>query len=86
MKFGTMTLFDPLKPSEGQKFELRNKMADGRCLDMSAVIILKATQQGSAPVRCGCRLWCSIWGCVLAPRGEYDWTARVWGRCSLMSN
>jgi len=45
-----MTHFDPLKPRHGQKF------------DMSAVDILKATQQGTVPVRCGCRLWCTMWG------------------------
>ena len=25
-------------------------------------------------------------GCKLAPPGEYNWTVRVWWRCSLMSN
>jgi len=33
------------------------------CPDMSgAVDILKATQQGAASVRCGCRLGCTRWG------------------------
>jgi len=46
MKFG-MTHFDPLKPSDVDKnLTLKNKMTDGRCLDKSAVDILKATQQG----------------------------------------
>jgi len=26
------------------------------------------------------------WGGTLVPRGEYDWTIRVWRRCGLMSN
>jgi len=59
--------FDPLKASDGQKFDLKTKMADGRCRDMSAVDILKATQQETEPVRCGCR-----WGCILATSDEYD--------------
>jgi len=35
-------------------------MADGRCPGMSTVDILKATQQGTEPVRCGCR-WDVYW-------------------------
>jgi len=42
MKLGTMTHFNPLKPSEGQKFDVRNKMADGRCPEKFATNILKA--------------------------------------------
>jgi len=30
--------------------------------------------------------WLSIYGCTLAPPGEYDWVVHVWRRCSLMSN
>jgi len=26
--------------------------------------ILKATEQGTAPVGCGCQLGCTIWGCI----------------------
>jgi len=30
LKFGLMTHFDPLKPSDGQKYDFeKNKMADG---------------------------------------------------------
>jgi len=55
MKFDMVTQFDPLKPSDGQKFEfLKTKVADGRCWDMFAVDILKVTQQGIAPVRRRC--------------------------------
>jgi len=35
-------------------------MADDRCPDMSAVDILKATQQRTEPVRCECR-WGAYW-------------------------
>jgi len=35
-------------------------VADGRCPDMSAVDILKATQQRTEPVRCECR-WSAYW-------------------------
>jgi len=37
-----------------------------------AVDILKATQQGAEPVRCGCRLGCTRWECTLAQPGEYE--------------
>jgi len=30
--------------------------------------------------------WISIYGCTLAPSGEYHWTLRVRQRCGLMSN
>jgi len=33
-------------------------MVDGRCTDMSAVSILKATQPCIEPVRCKCRRGC----------------------------
>jgi len=60
---------------------LKTKMADGRCLDMSAADILKAPQRGTEPVRCRC------WrGCILAPPGEYDWTIHMLRRCSFLSN
>jgi len=32
-------------------------MADGRCQEMSAVDVLKATQHGTVPVRCECADW-----------------------------
>ena len=34
----------------------------GHAWTCPAVDILKATQQGAAPVRCGCRLGCTEWG------------------------
>jgi len=34
----------------------------------------------------GNHFWLSIYGCTLAPPGEYDWTVHVWQRCGLMSN
>jgi len=43
--------------------------------------ILKATQYGTEPVRCGC-----LWGCIVAQPGEYDGTVPVRRRCSLLSN
>jgi len=47
MKFGIMTHFDPLKPSDIQNLMLlKTKMTD----DMSTVGILKATEQGTKPV------------------------------------
>jgi len=53
-----MAHFDPLNPAKVKNLNSeKTKMADGLCPDMSAVDILKATQQGAAPVRCGCRLW-----------------------------
>jgi len=37
--------------------------------------------------RCHGNHFClSIYGCTLAPPGEYDWTVRVRRRCGLMSN
>jgi len=35
-------------------------MADGRCPNMSAIDILKVTQQRTEPVRCECR-WGAHW-------------------------
>jgi len=44
MKFGMNTHFDPVKPSDRQKFDFINtKMADGRCLDMFVVDKLTMT-------------------------------------------
>ena len=37
-----------------------------------AVDILKATQKGAEPVRCGYRLGSTSWGCTLATPSEYD--------------
>jgi len=51
-----------------------------------AVDMLKATQQGTAPVRCECRLGCTRRRCTLAQSGEYDWTVRVRRRYGLLSN
>jgi len=34
----------------------------GHARTCPAVDILKATQQGAAPVRCGCRFGCARWG------------------------
>jgi len=39
---------------------LKTKMTDGRCPDMSAVDILKATQQRTELVRCEC-WWGAYW-------------------------
>jgi len=30
--------------------------------------------------------WLCVYGCTLAPPGEYDWTIHVWQRCGLTSN
>jgi len=48
-----MTHFDRLKPSDGKNLDFR-KQHGGRCMVMSTVDIglLKATQQGTEPVRC----------------------------------
>jgi len=75
VKFSMLTHFDPFKPSDGQILSLlKSKMADGRCPDKSVVDILKATVQGTEPLRCGC--W---WGCILTPPGEYRPFAAVIG-------
>jgi len=34
---------------------IKSKVVHGRCPDMPAVDILKATKQGKEPVQCGCR-------------------------------
>ena len=61
---------------------LKTMMADGRCPDMSAVDMIKATQQHTQPIWCECR-----WGtCILAPPGEYDWTVPLRRQCGLLSN
>ena len=50
--------FYPLKSSNGQNFEfVKTEIAD-----MSAIDMLKAIRQDTAPVQCGCRLGCTIWG------------------------
>ena len=61
-------------------------MVEGRC--PLAVDMLKATQQGTAPVWCGCQLGCTTWGGVhyCSPSGKYNWTVRVRRRCGLMSH
>jgi len=51
---------------------LETKMAGGWYLDMSAVNILKVTQQHTEPVQCKC--W---WECILALPGKYGWTVHV---------
>jgi len=56
-------------------------MADGRYPDMSAVDILKTTQQRTELVWCEWR-----WGCILAPPGECGWIVCVRRRCGLLSN
>jgi len=40
MKFSMITHFDPLKPSNGQKFDFKTHMADSRYPNKSAVDIL----------------------------------------------
>jgi len=40
MKFSMITHFDPLKPSNGQKFDFKTQMMDGRYPNKSAVDIL----------------------------------------------
>ena len=61
----------------------RGKMGWPRtCSNIPVVDILKATQQGAEPVRCGRRLECTRF----APPGECDWTVRVRRRCGLTSN
>jgi len=56
------THFDHLKATDGKKTGicLKTKMVDGRWQDKSAVDILKATQQGTEPVRCECQ-WGAYW-------------------------
>jgi len=54
-------------------------MTDRRCPDMSAVDILKATQQRTEPVRCECR-----WGCILESPGEYNWTIHMRRQCGFL--
>ena len=51
---------------------LKSEMADGRCSDMFAVDILKATRLGPALVWCGCRLGVLYGVHTLAPPGKYD--------------
>jgi len=50
------------------------------------VDVPKATQQGAALVRCGCRFGCTRWGCTLAQPGKNNWTVRVRWYCGSMSN
>ena len=40
MKFSMITHFDALKPSNGQKFDFKTQMADGRYPNKSAVNLL----------------------------------------------
>jgi len=40
--------------------------------EIGPISLLKATRQGAAPVRCGCRSGRTTWGCTLAQPGEYD--------------
>ena len=72
-------------PCVQRQFWGRKGAGPGHARACPAVDILKATQQGAAPVRCGCRLGLTRWGCTLAPPGEYDWTVRVRRRCSLIT-
>jgi len=68
VKFAKKTHLDSPKLCDRQKFDfLKVKMAEGRCPDMSAVDILRTTQQRTEPVRLGYR-----WECILALLGEYD--------------
>jgi len=56
-------------------------MADTRRPDMSAVNILKVTQQCTGLVWCKCR-----WECILAQPGECNCIVHVQRRCGLSSN
>ena len=85
MKFGMVTHFDPLKPSDGKNFELlKTKMVNGRYPDMTAVHIFNATQHGTAAIL----HWCTIWEYIIAPRmnrpcaaaASLYYTSRIPGR------
>jgi len=58
----------------------------GQARTYPAIDMLKATQQGAAPVWCGFRLQCTRWGCTLAPPVEYVWTVCVRRQYCLVSN
>jgi len=63
MKFSTITHFNPLKPISRCKnlISLQPRwQIYAQCPHMSAVDILKATQQHTEPVRCECR-WGAYW-------------------------
>jgi len=84
IKFGTVTHFDPLRliaTNNGRHPDMTAvdisllNIWDAHWRHLANTIepsVLNATQQGTAPVPCGCRLGCTVWGSTLAPPGEYD--------------
>ena len=52
---------------------LRAKSGQPRtCPDVAGGRYTQSDSVRPEPVRCGCRLGCTKWGCILAPPGEYD--------------
>ena len=65
MKFGMMAHFDPVKPNDLQKFDLKKSRTP-----MSGLVHGRYTQSDSAKDRTGrVRM---LMGCILAQPGEYD--------------
>jgi len=66
-------------------FEGKKGLAQGHAWTCLTVDILKATQQGAAPVWCRCQLWCTRWGAHCCHLVNTT-TVRVRQQCDLISN